>query len=117
MATTRSTFTLDQTLAEQARDLGVNISCSARNGVAAAVRAALAERDRLAYEQRPEIADSFWDEAESFDHVAAGIDRESVINCDSIHTLRQTVLITQVGEVGEATMNHVCAAASYAIGC
>jgi len=66
MTTTRSTFTLDQTLAEQARRLGVNISSAARNGVASAVRAALAERDREAYERKPESVDSFWDEAETW---------------------------------------------------
>jgi post-segregation antitoxin (ccd killing protein) len=40
--TTRTTFTLDESLAQQARRLGVNISAAARDGVAAAVRAALA---------------------------------------------------------------------------
>ena len=66
MTSTRSTFTLDESLAAQARRLGVNISSAARDGVAHAVRTALAERDRAAYERRPESVDSFWTEAETW---------------------------------------------------
>lgn len=66
MATTRTTFTLDDSLAEQARRLGVNISAAARDGVAAAVRTALAEADRAAYRDRPEKVDPFWTEAEAW---------------------------------------------------
>lgn len=66
MATTRTTFTLDEGLAERARQLGVNVSAAAREGVAAAVRAALAQADRAAYERLPERADPFWDEAEAW---------------------------------------------------
>jgi post-segregation antitoxin (ccd killing protein) len=64
--TTRTTFTLDDSLAEQARRLGVNISAAARAGVAAAVRAALAHADRVAYQDKPEKVDEFWTEAESW---------------------------------------------------
>jgi post-segregation antitoxin (ccd killing protein) len=64
MATSRTTFTLDDELAELARRLGVNISAAARQGVADAVRAALARADREAYQRKPERAESFWDEAE-----------------------------------------------------
>lgn len=64
--TTRTTFTLEDSLAEQARRLGVNISAAARDGVAAAVRAALAEADRAAYQARPERVDEFWSEAEAW---------------------------------------------------
>jgi post-segregation antitoxin (ccd killing protein) len=53
-------------LAERARQLGVNISAAARDGVAAAVRAALAESDRAAYARIPERADRFWDDAEAW---------------------------------------------------
>ena len=60
MASTRTTFTLDDELAEQARALDINISAAARDGVAAAVRLALADRDRQAYEQRPEATDTEW---------------------------------------------------------
>ena len=63
---TRTTFTLDDSLAEQARRLGVNISAAARDGVAAAVRAALVQADRAAYRNKPEKVDEFWAEAESW---------------------------------------------------
>lgn len=66
VTTTRTTFTLDQALAEQARRLDVNISAAARRGVAAAVREALAEADRAAYERKPERADTFWSDAEAW---------------------------------------------------
>ena len=66
MTTTRTTFTLDESLAEQARRLGVNVSAAARDGVASAVRAALTERDRAAYEAKPESVDEFWIDAEAW---------------------------------------------------
>ncbi len=66
MASTRTTFTLDDSLAAQARLLGVNISAAARDGVAVAVRAALAQADRSAYRKRPEKVDGFWTEAETW---------------------------------------------------
>jgi post-segregation antitoxin (ccd killing protein) len=66
MATTRTTFTLDESLVEQARRLGINISAAAREGVAAAVRHALAESDRAAYERNPEEPDSLWTDAEAW---------------------------------------------------
>jgi hypothetical protein len=66
MAPTRTTFTLDESLAEQARRLGVNISAAARDGVAAAVRAALGQADRIAYQHQPEQQDEFWANAEAW---------------------------------------------------
>jgi post-segregation antitoxin (ccd killing protein) len=66
MASTRTTFTMDESLAERARQLGVNISAAARDGVAAAVREALAQADRAAYQRQPERPDSFWTEAEAW---------------------------------------------------
>lgn len=66
MTSTRTTFTLDDALADKARRLGVNISAAAREGVAAAVRAALAQADRAAYTNRPEKVDTFWSEVESW---------------------------------------------------
>lgn len=66
MASTRTTFTLDHALAERARQLGINISAAARDGVSAAVRAALAHGDRAAYERHPERPDPFWREAEAW---------------------------------------------------
>jgi post-segregation antitoxin (ccd killing protein) len=66
MASTRTTFTLDDDLAERARQLGINISAAAREGVAVAVRAALARSDREAYERHPERPDDFWIKAEAW---------------------------------------------------
>jgi post-segregation antitoxin (ccd killing protein) len=65
----RTTFTLDEALAERARQLNVNISAAAREGVAAAVRAAMADADRTAYKRIPERSDPFWDEAEKWGEV------------------------------------------------
>jgi post-segregation antitoxin (ccd killing protein) len=66
MATTRTTFTFDESLVEQAHRLGINVSAAARQGVAAAVRDALTKADRAAYERKPETPDSFWLEAETW---------------------------------------------------
>lgn len=66
MASVRTTFTLDDALAARARELGVSLSAAARDGVAAAVREALANRDRAAYERRPERPDGFWDVVETW---------------------------------------------------
>ncbi len=66
MATMRTTFTLDETLAEQARRLDINLSAAAREGVAEAVRRAMAMADRVAYQRNPEQPDDFWDGAEAW---------------------------------------------------
>lgn len=66
MATTRTTFTLDDELAERARQLGINISAAARDGVAAAVHAAVVQSDRDAYQRHPERPDPSWTEAEAW---------------------------------------------------
>jgi post-segregation antitoxin (ccd killing protein) len=66
MPTMRTTFTLDEALADQARRLDINISLAARQGVANAVREALADADRAAYERKPEKVDAFWSEAEAW---------------------------------------------------
>ena len=68
MSTIRTTFTLDEELAERARRLDVNISAAARQGVDAAVRAAMAEADRAAYERTPEQPDESWDDVEAWGH-------------------------------------------------
>ncbi len=52
-----------------------------------------------------------------FDHAMAGVDRKSVINCDGLHTIAQTTLTARVGEVDDSTMEQVCSAVSYALGC
>jgi post-segregation antitoxin (ccd killing protein) len=66
MASSRTTFTLDDEVAERARQLGINISAAARQGVADAVRSALARSDREAYQRNPERPDAFWTEAETW---------------------------------------------------
>lgn len=62
----RTTFTLDEEVAIRARSLGINISEAARSGVITAVRNAMAQADRAAYERQPELPDPFWDEAEAW---------------------------------------------------
>jgi len=52
-----------------------------------------------------------------FDHEEAGLDRPSVINCDGLHTITKTSLTTYAGSVSEATMERVCSALGYALGC
>ena len=66
MASPRTTFTLDSELAERARQLGINVSAAARQGVADAVRVALTRSDREAYLRHPEHADPFWTQAEAW---------------------------------------------------
>jgi mRNA-degrading endonuclease toxin of MazEF toxin-antitoxin module len=51
------------------------------------------------------------------DHSDVGLDAESVINCDGLHTVAQTTLTTRVGAVGAETLERVCAALRYALGC
>lgn len=51
------------------------------------------------------------------DHATVGLDRPSVINCDGIHTVGQRTLSGPIGEVGDDTMQQVCSALSYALGC
>ena len=57
MASTRTSFTIDRATAERARRLKINVSAAAREGVEAAVRAAMARADREAYRRRPERPD------------------------------------------------------------
>jgi post-segregation antitoxin (ccd killing protein) len=66
MASERSSFTIDRDLAERARRLKINVSAAAREGVQAAVREAMAQADRDAYQRRPERPDPFWSEVESW---------------------------------------------------
>jgi len=51
------------------------------------------------------------------DHRAAGLGRESAVNCDGLHTIPQATLTKRVGELDEPTMRRVCAALTYALGC
>lgn len=51
------------------------------------------------------------------DHVAIGLDRESVVNCDGLHTVPQSTLTHHAGDIDDDTMRLVCSAISYALGC
>jgi mRNA-degrading endonuclease toxin of MazEF toxin-antitoxin module len=51
------------------------------------------------------------------DHVAAGLDRDSVVNTDGLHTIAQTTLTTRVGHLDDPTMSRICTAVAYALGC
>jgi hypothetical protein len=53
MVTTRTTLTVDEELLDAARELGLNVSEAARNGIE---RAVWAERHRRALSQRDSIA-------------------------------------------------------------
>lgn len=66
MASTRTTVTLDRALADRARGLNINISAAAREGVEAAVRAALVRAERAAYQRQPERPDPFWSGVEAW---------------------------------------------------
>lgn len=51
------------------------------------------------------------------DHIDAGLDRPSVVNCDGLHTVAQASLTGPVGRVGDDVMRKVCTAVIYALGC
>lgn len=51
------------------------------------------------------------------DHERIGLDPASVINCDGLHTIAQSTLTQRVGEIDDDTLDRVCAAISYALGC
>lgn len=51
------------------------------------------------------------------DHNRIGLDRDSVVNCDGLHTVAQATLTDVVGDVDDDTMHRVCSAISYALGC
>jgi mRNA interferase MazF len=51
------------------------------------------------------------------DHQVSGLDRPSVINCDGLHTVRQSSLVGPIGSVDHTTMADVCRAVGYALGC
>lgn len=62
----RTTITISDDLAQSARDLGINMSAAARDGIAEAVRRAQALEDRAAYLRQPEGDDDAWDAAEAW---------------------------------------------------
>lgn len=50
-------------------------------------------------------------------HRRVGLDHSSVINCDGLHTVRQSSLTGPIGALDQATMQTVCKAVRYALGC
>lgn len=52
-----------------------------------------------------------------FDGEGAGLERRSVINCDGLHTISKASLTAYAGSVSNETMDRVCWAVSYALGC
>jgi mRNA interferase MazF len=51
------------------------------------------------------------------DQGEAGLDRPSVVNCDGLHTITRSSLTTYAGSGSDATMERVCSAVTYALGC
>jgi mRNA-degrading endonuclease toxin of MazEF toxin-antitoxin module len=51
------------------------------------------------------------------DHELAGLDRESAVNCDGLHTVPQSMLTMHVGAVDKKDLARVCVAINYALGC
>lgn len=62
----RTSIILDDELAAEARDLGINMSEAAREGLRRAVRRRRAELDRRAYQEQPEGEDAAWEDAEAW---------------------------------------------------
>lgn len=62
----RTSIIIDDDLAAEARELDINVSEAARQGLREAVRRRRAELDRLAYETHPEPEDAAWDDAEAW---------------------------------------------------
>ena len=46
-----------------------------------------------------------------------GISRPSVVNCDGLHTVPRARLTHRVGSLNEGTLEDVCWAVGYALGC
>ena len=53
----------------------------------------------------------------TFDHTSVGLNHASVINCDGLQTIRQSSLTRPIGVIPDATMDNVCWAVGYALGC
>ena len=51
------------------------------------------------------------------DHESVGLERESVVNCDGLHTVAQASLTRLVGKVAPPTMRQVCNAVARALDC
>jgi mRNA interferase MazF len=53
----------------------------------------------------------------TIDHEPGGLDHDSAINCDGLHTVPQSMLTKRVGTLDTSDLERVCAAVSYALGC
>ena len=62
----RTSVILDDELAAEARELGINVSEAAREGLRQAIRRRHAERDREAYLAHPETEAADWDDIEAW---------------------------------------------------
>lgn len=62
----RTSVIIDDELATQARELGINVSKAAREGLRDAVQRRRTELDRHAYQDRPEAEDEAWDDAQAW---------------------------------------------------
>lgn len=51
------------------------------------------------------------------DHAQLGLEEESAVNCDGLHTVPRSTLTEFVAIASQATMDRVCVAVSYALGC
>lgn len=51
------------------------------------------------------------------DPSAVGLERASAVNCDGLHTVAHSALTHSVGQVDSTTMQRVCSALNYALGC
>jgi mRNA interferase MazF len=51
------------------------------------------------------------------DNELTGLDQESAINCDGLHTVPQSLLTKHVGAIDKKHLQRVCAAIDYALGC
>ncbi len=62
----RTSVIFDDRLAAEARELGINVSEAAREGLRQAIRRRRAEHDRAAYQALPEQEDADWEDAEAW---------------------------------------------------
>ena len=62
----RTSVIFDDDLAAEARELGINVSEAARDGLRRAIRQRRAEQDREAYLALPETEATDWQDAEAW---------------------------------------------------
>jgi post-segregation antitoxin (ccd killing protein) len=62
----RTSVVIDDQLAAEARELGINLSAAAREGLRRAVQRRRAALDREAYQLQPETEDQGWENAEAW---------------------------------------------------